>query len=313
MNRSSAFVPITVLFLLGSSGSVPALDVTQNLTTDPAKAPLVYEDVVNFIRVQKLLENTTDTLHVLQTEYLDKGTRGLAMFIDKYDLTAGRLMKAIREHSEKYSSLGFMPDAIDDMENEAREVFAQFREFIPHAVFPPTYFLIAGYRGIGSGSVEGQLISVEKWMIPLDKMTMLIHELTHFQQVVAVGYEKYAKLFNDEKSLLGLTIREGTAEFVAQNVVGDITQDEAVNYTREHEKRLWTQFQREMSGRKTGDWMWSTPSDSSQPRHVAYVLGSFIVQSYYDRADDKAQAIKDILGVTDYDKFLAESGYAEKF
>lgn len=304
---------ILTLSFLCNSASAQTLKVTDNLTTDPAKAPLVYDDVVNFLRVQDLLDGQADTMEVLQTEYLDKGTLGLKMFIEKYDLTAERMMKAMRKYPEKYSTLDFMPGAIDDMEPEARVALAKFKEFIPHAVFPPTYFLVAGYWGIGSGSVEGQLISVEKWTAPLDETTMLIHELTHFQQVVAVGYEKYAKLFNVEKSLLGLTIREGTAEFVAQNVVGDITQDEAVDYTREHEERLWKEFKEVMHGNETGDWMWSKPADSLQPRHVAYVLGSFICQSYYDHADDKAQALKDILGVTDYSAFLDKSRYAAKF
>ncbi len=46
---------------------------------------------------------------------------------------------------------------------------------------------------------------------------------------------------------------------------------------------------------------------------MAYVLGAFIVQAYYDQAEDKAQAVTDILGVTDYEAFLEASGYAERF
>jgi hypothetical protein len=59
--------------------------------------------------------------------------------------------------------------------------------------------------------------------------------------------------------------------------------------------------------------MWSTPKDTLQPQHTGYVLGAFIVQAYYDRAEDKAQAVNDILGVTDYAAFLEQSGYPRKF
>jgi hypothetical protein len=38
-----------------------------------------------------------------------------------------------------------------------------------------------------------------------------------------------------------------------------------------------------------------------------------IAKTYYDRAADKKQAIRDILEIKDYDAFLAKSGYAEKF
>jgi uncharacterized protein YjaZ len=59
--------------------------------------------------------------------------------------------------------------------------------------------------------------------------------------------------------------------------------------------------------------MWSTPADTAQPRHVGYVIGYRMVQSYYNRAEDKAQAVTDILSVTDYPKFLEQSGYGEQF
>lgn len=305
---------LAALLIVGAFRPVTAQEVTTNLTSDPHEAPLIYDDVVNFIRVQKMLAGAGDTSAILQTEYLDKGTPGLKMFMEKYDLTAERMLKAMRRHPEKYSSLDSMPAAIAAIEDDAHRAFAKLKEYIPHAVFPPTYFLVGGYRGIGSGSVEGQLLTVEKWSIPIDhKMTMLIHELTHFQQVVAVGYEKYKRLFDPEKSLLGLCIREGTAEFFADLVTGDITQDEAVEFFDMDEERLWGEFQKEMHGRETGDWMWSTPSDSLQPPHVGYVLGARIVQAYYDRADDKAAAVREILGVTDYQAFLDASGYADRF
>jgi uncharacterized protein YjaZ len=185
---------------------------------------------------------------------------------------------------------------------------------MPNAVFPPTYFLIGAYRGIGSGSVEGQLITVEKWQKPLeDKRPLLIHELVHFEQVVAVGYEKYKALFGPEKSLLGLCIREGTAEFFADLATGEITQDEALDYTLKHEKRLWDWLQKEMGGRETGDWMWKKPEDPEQPRHVGYVMGYRIVQAYYNNAEDKAQAVREILSVTNYPAFLRKSDYAVNF
>ncbi len=36
----------------------------------------------------------------------------------------------------------------------------------------------------------------------------------------------------------------------------------------------------------------------------AYVFGHRIVRAYYDRADDKRQAVPEILAVTDYPAFL---------
>ena len=59
--------------------------------------------------------------------------------------------------------------------------------------------------------------------------------------------------------------------------------------------------------------MWSTPSAPGQPRDVAYVLGSRIVEAYYAEARDKKVAVKEILSVTDYPGFLKTSRYAARF
>jgi len=303
-----------LLLVSGGVQIAGAQEVTSNLTEDPAKAPFVFTDIESFVAAHGKLTDGADTLAILQVEYLDKGTPGLKMFIEKYGLTAERLAGAIQKHPEKYGSLADMPELLAEQARLYRKSYAALKLVMPNAVFPPTYFLIGAYRGIGSGSTEGQLITVEKWHKPLeDKRPLLIHELVHFEQVVAVGYEKYKALFGPEKSLLGLCIREGTAEFFADLVTGEITQDEALDYTLKHEKRLWGWFQKEMDGRETGDWMWKQPEDPEQPRHVGYVMGYRMVQAYYNNADDKAQAVREILSVTDYPAFLRKSGYAESF
>jgi hypothetical protein len=305
---------LTIFLLIPITSIAQSLEITTNLTTDPQKAPFVVDDIHTFNRAFKMLTIGSDTAKILQTEYLDKGSPGLNMFIEKYDLNVARLTKAIGKRPEKYASLSTLVDPLNEKIKTYRKAYAKLKDYIPEVVYPPTYFVVAGYWGIGSGSVEGQLISVEKWKRPLeDKSTLLIHELVHFQQLVAIGYEKYAALFGPEKSLLGLCIREGIGEFFSYLVNGKITQGKALEYVLENEKRLWKQFQSDMSGRETGDWMWAKPADPNQPRHVGYAMGFRIVQSYYEKAVNKDKVVKEILAVTDYDQFLHKSEYALKF
>ena len=289
-------------------------DITTKLTREPAEAQFIYDDLHHFIKAFAMLDENSDTVAVLQAEYIDKGTPGLKIFIEKYGLPPAKLAKRIKKYSDKYGTLDELPPLLLAEEKSNREAYVKLKSFIPGVVFPPTYYLVETYRGIGSGSVEGSLISVEKWNKPIDhKSTMLIHELVHFQQVMHVGYDKYKALFGPEKNLLGLCIREGTAEFFTDLVTGRITQDEALEYVTSHEKELWKEFQIEMAGSETGDWMWQKPADPEQPYHVGYAMGYMIVKAYYEQSDDKAQAVTDILSVTDYPEFLNKSGYAEKF
>ncbi len=284
------------------------------LTKDPNKAQFVYKDVQNFIKAYDLLKESADSIAILQTEYFDKGTPGLKHFIEKYKLNPKMLAKAIRKHTEKYDNLRNMPEVLFAYSNPSRVAFAKLKNYIPNIVYPPTYFLIGAFRGIGSGSEAGQLITVEKWSNPIeDKMSMLIHELVHFQQVMAVGPQKYMALYGEEKNLLGLCIREGTAEFFADLVTDKITQEKAIAFTLKNEKKLWERFCKEMHGQETGDWMWGKSKDPVQPDHVGYVIGCRVVESYYKNAEDKEQALGEILSVTNYSTFLEKSGYSEQF
>lgn len=302
------------ILLFSSSFSQGQIKITNDVTTDPAAAKFVYDDVHNFIRLEKGLTPENDVEAVLKAEYFSRGTVGLDMFVEKYALTPKMLAKSMKKRSAKYGSLDELPQWLIEQEKFIREAFVKLKKLAPQVVFPPTYFLVGAYRGIGSGSPEGQLITVEKFdPSKKDLKKLIVHELTHFQQLRATGPDEFYALFNEKKSLLGLTIREGAAEFFADYATGDITQNEARRFVMEHEKELWDRFKKDMLGSETGDWMWSKPKDPNQPRHVAYVIGCRIVKAYYNRAEDKTKAIDEILSVTDYPAFLERSGYSEKF
>jgi len=59
--------------------------------------------------------------------------------------------------------------------------------------------------------------------------------------------------------------------------------------------------------------MWSKPADPEKPSHIGYAIGFRIVESYYNNASDKTQAVNEILRVKNYEEFLQKSGYAQKF
>jgi hypothetical protein len=307
---------VSGLLLFG--GSAMRAQVTSTLTSDPREAAFVYDDVRNFVRVFALLATSADTVGLLQSEYIDRATPGLREFIKKYPLTAGQLAEAVRRQPAKYAVLEGTLEWLRRQEGQLRALLARFREVVPNAVFPPTYYVVDASRGIASGSAEGQLLSVEhhdttRLAASAFLASMVIHELTHFQQVMAVGMPKYQALYGPERSLLGLTLREGTAEFVANLVTGRMSQERSRQFVLAHEQQLWEQFRMRMAGAETGDFMWSTPANRQQPPNTGYVLGARIVEAFYDRASDKPQAMRDILSNTDYAGFLARSGYAARF
>jgi len=146
---------IGIFLIIGICFEALAQQGYPDLTKDPNKARFVYDDVQNFIRAINLFTEDADSLAILQTEYFDKGSPGLKEFVEKYQLNTDMLVKAIRKHPEKYGALHNMPKLLSTYSSLTRDEFAKLKSYIPDVVYPPTYFLIGAYRGIGSGSAEG--------------------------------------------------------------------------------------------------------------------------------------------------------------
>lgn len=289
---------------------------TQNFPRNPNKAEFIYDDIRNFINAYRMLDNRSDTVNILQTEYIDKGTAGLKAFIDKYGFSTETLAKKIQKYPEDYEALGKKLDWLILQEDSIKMSFRKLNQFIPDAIFPPTYYLVGMQRGICSASDVGQLITVEKYAkdVVLKKhRTYIVHELVHMNQVKVIGIDKYRAIYGKEKSLLALTIREGIAEFFAELVTGSYAQEQNRRFVIQNDSILWYQFQKEMLGTETGDWMWSIPDDPEQPQNIAYVFGAYIVEYYYKHSMDATEAIKNILSVTDYESFIRDVNYSEKF
>lgn len=301
--------------VMGAPAAWAQQQLTADVVTEPAAARFVYEDIEHFILAMKKIVSGADTSAALQSEYLAKATPGLKMFIEKYDLTVERLTRALGSHPEKYQSFAASLDALRESEPAFREAYAGLKREIPDAVFPPTYFLVAGHRGIGSGSVVGPLISIEKKTVETirgDLPSTLVHEMVHMEQLAVLGEDYFAIFSGEGKTLLALSVREGVATYFAWRVTGGSEHKNAArDFLIAHEKELWARFRQEMLGSKTGEWLWSTPSDPEQPRDVGYAIGARIAEAYYENAKDKRRAVREILGVTDYEAFVAKSGYEE--
>jgi hypothetical protein len=282
------------------------------VVADPAEAQFIATDLHNFVRAYARLDGEADTLAVLQEEYFDRGSPGLRAFAGRYQLTPESMRAAIRKKPDRYAALAASAEVLQSEAPAYRQAYARLKQHIPGAVFPPTYFLVGDYRGIGTGSEVGPLVTVEtrnEAQLRGDFAALIVHEMVHMQQAMTIGPEKYQAIYGPEKSVLAHMVREGIAEYFADLVTGHMTQEKARPYVEAHERELWEQFTPVMLGSEDSGWMWAAPEDPARPRGVGYVMGALITRAYYDNADDKARAVQDILSVTDYPTFLEKSGY----
>ena len=309
MHRADA-----VVLLLIATSAVTACGPVVAVPGAFASPTFVFEDADRFRQVAARLSSVTDTVSLLDTGYLARGSAGLRAYRTRYPLSAHGLLAAIREFRDDYSSIGDRVEWLRARKDSLARVVSRYRELVPTAVVLPVYFLVGEHHGVNSGSEAGPLLSVENGAARVSRPTvyeLLAHEMTHIQQFSAVGLARYRELYASRPSLLGGVVREGIAEFVAELVVGRVTQAAAQAYFREREEQVWRDFLGELCRKDNGDWMGGRPSDPQKPSSVGYALGAAIARRFYATSVDKAAALKELLGSDDYASILLRSGYAE--
>lgn len=305
------YILINILLLLSSF----AVQAQPNYPSSPYEAKLIFEDVDRFIEVFNSLTKSSDTLKILDEEYLTNGSSGLKEYISRHGLTASMLTKALANYPEVYNQLAKeFPKEKKKYQKKYTAEMVRYKAVINDAMFPPTYFLVGAYRGIAQASRPGQLVTIEKnWDNPDRKFSTIIHELTHFQQARALGFGEYASTYGKENNMLDLILREGGAEFVTYYLVRKNTKSyPRLNYVNEREAELKDRFKKDLVNQDKSYWLWDSIDQDEVPILLGYTLGFKICEAYYEKASDKKQALKDILGIQDSTDFLAKSQYLSK-
>ncbi len=309
-------IGIALIFAIGMTWSNAHAQLKCEITDDPEKVQFIYDDVRNFLRAMDMIDKGGDAEAILQKEYLDKATPGLKEYIRESGATAKRFVEVIQKKSAQYSALRALPDQLIPQERSIRAAFADLANVVPNPMFIPVYYFI----GVGSGGLNAQpseygiIVAItELAEDPSVLKIPLVHEIIHVKNALSVGMEEYMQVFGPKMSLLSLSIREGTAYFLTLLSMGEHGHKDAYDYYLKNEKKLWERFKAEMNQRSPGEWLFVKPSNPEQPANLGYVVGSRIIESYYNRAEDKTKAVQEILSVIDFEKFLKKSGYDEKF
>ncbi len=281
-----------------------------NFPRSPEQAKMVYTDLVHFVEAYNELVKNTDTLQVLQTMYFDRGSDGLKEFIRRHQLSPELLRDAMLANPERYALLPNFLANIHAVEQAYLKLMKDYGGVVPNAMYPPTYLLVGANRGIGQASLVGQLITVTRAADDLEKLQKIMtHELSHFQQAMAMGGQKYAALYTSPNNMLGICLREGGAEFVTSLVLNDITQSAALEYIVKNESRLKQRFLEDLKTQNTGFWLWESIEQSAYPKLLGYAMGYMITKTYYEQVADKTTGLQNILRMEDAEAFVESSGY----
>ena len=306
---------ILLTLFLGVIWSEILAQLKCEITNDPAKVQIVYDDVQNFLKAMKMLGAGKNFEDIIQIEYIDKASPGLKEYIREGGFTANKFVEVIQKKQDQYHNLKSLPDQLRSQDGSIRDALKKLKNLIPDPVYLPIYYMV-GISGdfFAQPSEYGIMVTISNLAEDPGVIKLaLVHEIIHVQQALTIGIEEYQSILGPKMSLLALSIREGAADFLTWLSTGGRTLNKAHDYFIKNEGKLWERFKSEMNNRLPGDWMFKKPADSDQPRDLGYIMGSKIVEAYYNRIENKEKAVKDILAITDYLGFLKKSGYAEKF
>jgi hypothetical protein len=292
----------------------------QTTNSDPNTAKIVTSDIDLF---WKAYDKATpeNNLNVFRDEYLRKGSTGLKDFTKSRIGNVCNLVGTMEAAPQYYAALREPSLKIASYENQIRTSFRKLKEIYPNSVFPDVYLVIGRMNSAGTVSNNGLLIGVDMFGknegVSLEGLSdwhkavlssteripyVVAHELIHYEQKNVVS-----------NTLLARAIGEGVPDFIAELIAGDTINPHLHKYGNPIEKELWQEFKKEMNGTNVDNWLYQGDKAKDKPADLGYYIGYKIAESYYKNAADKKQAVKDILEIKDFEKFLADSKYEEKF
>lgn len=289
---------------------------------DPANMQVLTSDIDNFWKIfDRIGKPGSDKL--LMNEYIMKGSQGLRTFFEvRMGLRVTNIIETITKRRKYFESIRPVTQQLYTFKPRMIEAARKLKELYPAAIFPPTTFTIGTFGAFGTADGgSGQLVGAEflcdtnnvvkdelgDWEKTVISDTsrilgILIHELIHVEQQTG-----------SSNTLLAKAINEGSADFITQLVLGYNLNSRIHVYGNAHENWLWEKFKEQMDGDNTDEWLYNgMNAKDDRPGDLGYYMGYKICEAYYNKATNKTQAVKEILNIQDFKKFLEESAYVEK-
>ncbi|MBC9913843.1 DUF2268 domain-containing putative Zn-dependent protease [Chitinophaga varians] len=309
------FIRNTVLLLL-----------TSFVTTTLSAQTNIYDaDIDLFWKTFDSVHTVKDAgqqLQLIQTMYLDKGTKGLKELARIRNWTPEKFQKSFAAHPEFWASIRPNTLKVKARKPDIEKLIAAYKRLYPSFKTPAIYFTI-GYMGtggtttqtevligteIGSSDSTTNAVGLNPFLQGYFKdnqgiLQIVAHELSHTQHKGGDMEDKA------RTNLLGFCIAEGLCDFMAELLLQHPLKTPYMRYGKEHEKEIWQKFKQEMHGTNLKDWLYNGVD-------LGYFVGYAICKSYYEHATDKAKAIDYMIKLDNeqlagLDKFLAASGYMQ--
>ena len=272
--------------------------------------------------VQKI-SNTEQKISTFQKLYVYKATPGLKDFVQSRNFTSEQWIESFESKPKFWKSIRNKTEEIQKDFKNIETLYQNFSQLYTDFSPPKIYFTMGNLKG-GGTVINGNLI-IGSELAASDKTVdyselsknyqdrmkinsgiifLTAHELVHTQQ----------NLRGTKTNLLGLCLKEGSADFIAELLTGKKVEAPYIDYGMKHQDFLWNDFQKEMKGDNFQNWLSNTAVIKDRPADLGYFMGYIITKRFYERSGNKKLAINTIINLdfsntTETEQFLDKSGY----
>lgn len=260
-----------------------------------------------------------DTTQNPFSEYVETASPAMKKYADRWDNVAYYFKRNIREHQAYFQKR--RNNSFDPQQYETRILgyFEQFKVLYPEAEAPKIFFVGGALTTLCHSNSEGILIAADvfadsAYRLNDEHKSLTFDELPIRTAQCIIRYN--SRTAHIGHNLLREAIVEGSVQFITTLISEDVRKDflngKTYQYGESHEESLVKEFlQRKYDSDFSGWSHWSDGTD--RPTGLATWIGYKITEAYYLNTADHQKAIKDILEINDFEKFLALSGYTLAF
>ncbi|MGQ4661451.1 DUF2268 domain-containing putative Zn-dependent protease [Lysobacter sp. F6437] len=265
-------------------------------------------DVARFYEIYDAADGKP-TAEVLQRDYLDPGSEGLHTLARLRRVDGESIAAAIAKRPQIYSEARECVAVLPRVHDRLAAAMVSLGKLYPDARFPPITVAIGRGKPVAvGGHASGVQVGLEA-LCATDFINpdiedrfvgVAAHEFAHVQRTAD---------FSDQENVtvLAISLEEGLAEFVTELTTGAVAYAYMEDLVAGRETEVETAFLADADSTELSDWVYNSTPD--KPGDLGYWVGYRITKAYYQQADDKQQALRDIFAMTDPEAFLARSGW----
>lgn len=283
-------------------------------------------DITHFwIAYDSIQQVNSKKAELLESLFLSKKTEGLAEFMQIKHFDSTDYLTVIEKYPQFWKSI--RPNTLIDSKKikTVTRALAKLKKLYPNHSKGNIYYTIGTLKSGGTTNKEDLLLGIEK--IVGDENTNVSefeneHLKTMFQfskttTLEQVTLHEFVHTFQKpgEINVLSKAIKEGSCDFIAELTLNKPFHAHYMDFGFKHYEQVKSQFKAEMLSQNFGNWFYNS-AVSNNP-DLGYFVGYVISKKYYENANDKKQAIREIIEL-DFNselavlQFLEQSGYFEE-